>query len=122
MHANESDPPAEAAVRRQERFPIPHSRLGLKLARLVSGPAMWLQNRDVPSVGATIDRTIPGPASDLDVRLYLPNADGRFPTVVFFHGVHESEALVRPIRNLRFLRTAGTCWAASPRTTGSAVT
>ena len=47
---------------------------------------MRLRNRNPPSVGRTVDRTIPGPAGDLDVRLYLPDADGPCPTVVFFHG------------------------------------
>ena len=86
MQADAIDPQAEAALERQERFPIPNSRRGLKLARLLTRPAMWLQNRNPPSVGATVDRTVPGPAGDRDARLYLPDADGPFPTVAFFHG------------------------------------
>lgn len=86
MHADEIDPQAKAVVERQERLPLPHSRRGLKLLRLVSRAAMWMQNRNPPSVGATVDRTVPGPAGELDARLYLPDADGPFPTVVFFHG------------------------------------
>jgi acetyl esterase len=86
MQATEVDPQAMAAVERQQRLPLPHSRRGLKLLRLVTRSAMWVQNRDVPRVGATVDRTIPGPAGDLDARLYVPDADGPFPTVVFFHG------------------------------------
>jgi acetyl esterase len=86
MQADEIDPQAKATVERQDRFPLPHSRRGLKLLRLVSRAALWFQNRNPPSVGATLDRTIPGPAGELDARLYLPDADGPFPTVVFFHG------------------------------------
>lgn len=86
MRADEIDPQASAALEQQERFPIPNSRRGLKLARLVTRPAMWLQNRNPPSVGETVDRTIPGPGGDLDTRLYLPDGEGPFPTVVFFHG------------------------------------
>jgi acetyl esterase len=86
MQADEIHPQAEAAVERQDRFPLPHSRRGLKLLRLVSRAAMWFQNRNPPHIGATIDRTVPGPAGDLDSRLYLPDADGPFPTIVFFHG------------------------------------
>jgi len=86
MQADEMDPQAKQAAKRREESPLPHSRRGLKLSRLLSRPVMWFQNRNVPSVGATMDRTIPGPAGDLDVRLYLPDADGPFPTVVFFHG------------------------------------
>ncbi|NHN41890.1 alpha/beta hydrolase [Halorubellus sp. JP-L1] len=86
MQANEVDPQAMAAVERQQRLPMPHSRGGVKLLRLVSAAAMWVQNRDVPSVGATRDLTIPGPAGGLDARLYRPDAEESVPTVVFFHG------------------------------------
>ncbi|MCU4741536.1 alpha/beta hydrolase [Natronoglomus mannanivorans] len=86
MHADQIDPQAREAVERQDRFPLPHSRRGVKLLRLVTRPAMWLQNRNPPGVGATVDRTIPGPAGEIDARLYLPDADGPFPTIVFFHG------------------------------------
>ncbi|MXR43344.1 alpha/beta hydrolase fold domain-containing protein [Halobaculum sp. WSA2] len=86
MHADEIDPQARAAVERQDRFPLPHSRYGLKLLRLLTRPVTWVQNRSPPSVGAVVDRTIPGPDGNLDARLYLPDCDGPFPTVVFFHG------------------------------------
>ncbi|WP_135830586.1 alpha/beta hydrolase [Halorussus halobius] len=86
MQAEKIDPQARAAVERQQRIPMPHSRRGLKLLRLVSRATAWVQNRNAPSVGATVDGTIPGPAGDLDARLYVPDADGPFPTVVFFHG------------------------------------
>lgn len=86
MHADEIDSQAREVVERQQRFPMPHSRRGLKLLRLLSRATMWVQNRDVPNVGTTIDRTIPGPGGDLNVRLYLPDAAAPFPTVVFFHG------------------------------------
>ncbi|MFH5797167.1 alpha/beta hydrolase [Haladaptatus sp. CMAA 1911] len=86
MQADEIDPQARAAVERQDRLPLPHSRRGLKLLRLISRGTMRIRNRNPPVVGATVDRSIPGPAGDLDTRLYLPDADGPFPTVVFFHG------------------------------------
>lgn len=86
MQATEIDPQARAAVERQDRLPLPHSRRGVKLLRLISRVAMRIQNRNPPDVGATVDRSIPGPAGELAARLYLPDADGPFPTVVFFHG------------------------------------
>jgi len=86
MHADEIDPQARAAVERQDRVPLPHDRYGLKLLRLLTRPVTWVQNRNPPSVGAVVDRTIPGPDGDLDARLYLPEGDGPHPTVVFFHG------------------------------------
>lgn len=81
MQADEIDPQALEAVKRQERFPLPHNRLGLKLLRWVTRPLVWYQNRDVPSVGRTVDRTIPGPAGRLDVRLYCPQGAGPLPTI-----------------------------------------
>jgi acetyl esterase len=86
MQATEIDPQAKAAVERQDRLPLPHSRRGLRLLRLFSRATTWIQNRNNPSVGAIVDRTIPGPTGELDTRLYFPDADGPFPTIVFFHG------------------------------------
>lgn len=37
-------------------------------------------------VGDVEDRTIPGPASDLPVRIYTPDGDGPFPLIVYYHG------------------------------------
>lgn len=38
------------------------------------------------TVAAVIDRTIPGPATDIPVRIYKPIGDGPHPPLVFFHG------------------------------------
>lgn len=32
------------------------------------------------------NRTIPGPARDISVRIYCPNNDGGLPSLVWFHG------------------------------------
>jgi acetyl esterase len=37
-------------------------------------------------VASTEDRTVPGAAGDLRARVYRPEGEGPFPTVVFFHG------------------------------------
>ena len=86
MEADEIHPQAKAAADRRDRIPIPHSRRGLKLLRLVGDVAIRVRNRNPPAVGRTVDGTFPGPAGDLPVRLYLPDGGGPFPTVVFFHG------------------------------------
>jgi acetyl esterase len=39
-----------------------------------------------PEVGAVSDRTIPGPAGDIPVRVYRPEGDGPFGGLVFYHG------------------------------------
>lgn len=86
MHADSLDPQAKRAVDRQDRIPFPHSRRALPVVRLLERIFTRLENRSLPSVGRTVDRTIPGPAGDIDTRLFLPEGTGRFPTVVFFHG------------------------------------
>src|SRR5262245_29885875 len=37
-------------------------------------------------VGSVTDRTIPGPAGEIPVRVYRPEAGGTPPIVVYFHG------------------------------------
>jgi len=86
MQADEIDPQARAALRRQQWLPLPHSRPGLKLLRLLSRGVTWVRNRELPAVAGVEDLTLPGPGGDLDARLYLPEGTGPFPTVVFFHG------------------------------------
>ncbi|CCQ34467.1 Lipase-esterase protein [Halorhabdus tiamatea SARL4B] len=85
MRADEMDPQAQAVVdRRLGISPIAdHDHRVLRLLQRVS---TWFGNRDPPAVGATTDGSIPGPESDLRVRLYRPDAPGPYPTIVFFHG------------------------------------
>ncbi|MED1470775.1 alpha/beta hydrolase [Bacillus salipaludis] len=40
----------------------------------------------VEAVHNVYDRTIPGPESDIPIRIYTPEGDGPFPIVVYFHG------------------------------------
>jgi acetyl esterase len=53
--------------------------------RLHAASAATLQGPPVP-VAAAADRTIPGPAGDLRVRVYTPHGEPPFPIVVWFHG------------------------------------
>ena len=39
-----------------------------------------------PAIAQATDRTIPGPAGDIPVRIYTPEGPGPFPLLVFFHG------------------------------------
>ncbi|TKX61089.1 alpha/beta hydrolase [Halorubrum sp. ASP1] len=86
MSADQIDPQAKRAATRQSRIPLPHGGYKLKLLRLLTDPLSRLQNLNPPSVGATESVAIPGPAGDLDARLYRPAGDPPYPTVVFFHG------------------------------------
>jgi acetyl esterase len=53
--------------------------------RLHAAGAATLHGPPVP-VAAAADRTIPGPAGDLGVRVYTPHGEPPFPIVVWFHG------------------------------------
>jgi acetyl esterase len=53
--------------------------------RLHAAGAATLHGPPVPVAGAA-DRTIPGPAGDLRVRVYTPHGEPPFPIVVWFHG------------------------------------
>ena len=86
MTVGEIDPQARAALERLHRYPRRRTRRGLTLLRLLARARTWVENRSLPSVGATVDGSIPGPEGSIDVRLYRPDAAGPFPTVVFFHG------------------------------------
>jgi acetyl esterase len=39
-----------------------------------------------PDVAKTEDRTIPGPAGEIPIRIYWPSGDANRPVIVFFHG------------------------------------
>jgi acetyl esterase len=94
------DPQAKRVADRQSRLPLPRGRYALKLLRRLSRPVSRFQNRNAPPVGATASVTVPraavgerrrvtggrGAPPDLDARLYLPDGDPPFPTVVYFHG------------------------------------
>ncbi|MBC7809347.1 MAG: alpha/beta hydrolase [Akkermansiaceae bacterium] len=49
-----------------------------------------LQDRGISTapapVGSVVDRTVPGPAGLLPVRVYTPQGAGPFPVLVYFHG------------------------------------
>ena len=48
--------------------------------------AMREQSPPGPEVGGTVDGTLPGPAGELDYRVYRPVSDGPYPIVCYFHG------------------------------------
>jgi len=80
-------PEARDALRRRERF-TPNSLrdVGVRRLRWLERATSWWQNRAPPAVGGVTDGTIPGPGGRIPVRAYRPDADGPYPTVVFYHG------------------------------------
>lgn len=88
MEADEPHPDVQPVLRRDRLFRhvLSLPKLGARGIRLLSSVETWLTNRHSPAVGAIYDETIPGPAGELPVRIYRPDGQGPFPTVVFFHG------------------------------------
>jgi acetyl esterase len=48
--------------------------------------AMGAAGGESPELASVEDRSIPGPAGDIAIRVYTPVGEGPFPVVVFFHG------------------------------------
>lgn len=42
--------------------------------------------RSAAKIASSVDRTVPGPAGDIPVRVYTPEGNGPFPALVYFHG------------------------------------
>src|SRR3954468_5410985 len=57
-----------------------------------------------PEEIATEDRTIPGPAGDIPVRVYTPAGDGPKPVIVYFHGggwvIGDLDVCDNPVRRI----------------------
>jgi len=80
-------PDVQRVMAQREKFRVlPLSTLGARGARLLTRLGRWLQESDPPAVGDTTDLAIPGPAGEIGVRTYRPEAGGPYPTVVYFHG------------------------------------
>src|SRR6266853_5877047 len=54
-------------------------RMGIKM-QLANAPG------EPEPVAQVVNRTIPGPAGEIPVRIYIPAGSGPFPVLVFFHG------------------------------------
>ena len=48
--------------------------------------AMVAAGGESPELASVEDRTIPGPAGEIPIRVYTPVGEGPFPVVVFYHG------------------------------------
>jgi acetyl esterase len=59
-------------------MPVPIARQSMEMLASMNGA-------EVP-LGSAVDRTIPGPAGQIPVRVYTPNGTAPFPLLVYFHG------------------------------------
>jgi len=73
------------------------------VARLATEGFLALQGEPVP-VASVVNRTVPGPAGEIPVRVYTPAGTGPLPVVLFFHGggwvIGDLEVVDRPCRQL----------------------
>lgn len=90
-----ADPQMKAVLNSlAELHPKPFFKLSPQQARKQPGPAdavkHLLKKRGMStapqSVGKVQDRTVPGPAGTIPVRVYTPSGAGPFPVLVYFHG------------------------------------
>jgi acetyl esterase len=72
-------------------------------ARAATAGFLALQGEPV-EVASVQDRTVPGPAGEIPVRVYTPAGEGPFPVVVYFHGggwvIGDLEVVDQPCRQL----------------------
>ncbi|WP_435063674.1 alpha/beta hydrolase [Halobaculum sp. EA56] len=80
------DPQVEAYLHElSERGLPPLYRLPLREARETYRD-LCVPDEPPDDVAAVTDRTVPGPAGEVPVRVYTPRGDGPHPPLVFFHG------------------------------------
>jgi len=78
------DPQAKALL---DLMPAMPDFTTLDLALVRAGMAAGVLNTGEPEAVAKVEnRTIPGPAGQIPVRVYTPSASGPHPGLVFFHG------------------------------------
>ncbi len=83
------DPQIAAALALMEQLGTPALSDGTPEQARAGMRAMTIDMRDAASLAAVRsveDSTLPGPAGNIAIRVYRPDADGPVPTVVFFHG------------------------------------
>ncbi len=81
------DPKAKALLTAIEAAgPVNFDAVPLEFAREQVDAGYSRMKIPVKQVGSVRDLSLPGPESDIPVRIYTPEGDGPFPVIVFFHG------------------------------------
>ena len=80
------DPQAEALLAQMKEQGLPpFEEMTVPQAREVIAGFRELQ-AEPPPIAAAEDRTVPGPAGDIPIRVYMPQAPAPRPVLVYFHG------------------------------------
>ncbi len=101
------DPQVQAMRDRRVRDGVvPLYTLTVEQARAEDLAAIRSAGGDPEPVHGVVDRTIPGPAGILPIRIYRPDVDGPLPTLVYFFGggwtlgsVDTSDGICRSLTN-----------------------
>ncbi|MFC6838111.1 alpha/beta hydrolase [Halomarina ordinaria] len=83
MRAQEPHPEIQAFIDQSADAPAFHE-MPMEDVRATTNTVFAVENPT--EVGEVVDRTVPGEADDVPIRIYLPTGDGPFGVTVFFHG------------------------------------
>ncbi len=64
----------------------PMHELPADVARQGAEVAFQAFNAGMPEIGSIVDRTIPGPAGEIPLKIFTPTGNGPFPLMVYLHG------------------------------------
>lgn len=79
------DPKVKATLDQQAALPPLHT-LPVEMVRRGIANSLHLLPTSSAPVARVEDRTVPGPAGELPIRVYTPEGQGPFPLIVYFHG------------------------------------
>jgi len=80
------DPQLAAMFAGSENWPSVRSRPIPELREAVRSSSTQLPPPPGVELAGVADRTVPGPAGAIPVRIYTPQGDGPFPVITYFHG------------------------------------
>ncbi len=79
------DPQVKALMDMMKGMPL-FSALSPEAARKQTAEMRALRNASPTAVASVENRTIPGPAATIPIRVYTPSGTGPFPVLVYYHG------------------------------------
>ena len=80
------DPQVQAYLDQIAALMPPLSTMAPEVIRQAIAMQLEATAEEKEPVAKVEDRTIPGPAGEIPVRIYTPEGSGPFPVLVFFHG------------------------------------
>ena len=81
----ELDPQAKAVLERADESVLP-STPGLSVESGRTSLEAFFTTEEIEPVGTISEFSVPGPASDIPLRVYVPDSDGPHPALLYYHG------------------------------------